>query len=52
MAIEGFAAVFLEKDSTSTNIDGCFVNTTVGSTVSSTTPPPALGANAAPRLIQ
>lgn len=53
MEIEGFAEVFLEKDSTSQNIDGCLVNATVGSTVtSSSANPPAFGANAAPTLIQ
>ena len=54
VAIEQFAEVYLEPDSTSTNIDGCFISTVVGGTLAtggtSTTTIVSFGPTAPPTL--
>lgn len=49
MTIEAFAEVYLEPDSTSSNIDGCFVKSVVGGTTTGTNN--SFGPQAAPTLI-
>ncbi|MGH7925142.1 MAG: pilus assembly protein TadG-related protein [Candidatus Binatus sp.] len=51
LVVEGFAEIYLEGDTTSKNIDGCFISSIAGDTITSSTAP-GLGTNAAPVLIQ
>lgn len=51
LAIEGFALVYLDSDSTSTTLDGCFVSSVVPNTIAGATAP-ALGGLVADVLIQ
>jgi Putative Flp pilus-assembly TadE/G-like len=50
LTIEAFAEVYLEPDSTSQNIDGCFVKSVVGGTTTGSNG--SFGPQAAPTLIQ
>jgi hypothetical protein len=52
MTIEGFALIYIEPaTSTSTHIEGCFVQAVAADTVTSSTAP-QLGAEMPPTLIQ
>jgi hypothetical protein len=51
MPIEGFAQIYLEQSSTTAQINGCFISSVAGNTITSSGAP-GLGAIAAPVLIQ
>jgi hypothetical protein len=52
MTIEGFALIYLEPSTTtSTNINGCFVQAVTANTIASSSAP-ALGAEQVPTLTQ
>lgn len=53
MAIEGFAEIYLEQSTTSTQINGCFVKALApNAVVGGNNPGPALGPLSEPTLIQ